>query len=81
MVVFPVSKKDPDAHLLFPVVKKVPIKIGEIVGVRLAEGKQIIGIIDELSSDKEHFWLRISEDPSSRRERFSFKIDSVIKLN
>jgi hypothetical protein len=81
MVSYPVAKKDPHSHLLFPVIKKVPIEIGEIVGVQLHEGRDIIGVVDEICSDKDHFWLRISPDPNSRRERFSFKIDRVIKLN
>jgi hypothetical protein len=69
------------SHLLFPVIKKVDIKPNEIIGVHLHEGRKIIGVVDEICADKEHFWLRISPDPNSLRERFSFKIDRVIKLS
>ena len=73
--------KESASCLLFPVIKRVDIKINEIVGVRLFEGHSIVGVVDEICNDKEHFWLRISPDPNSKRERFSFKIDQVIKLN
>lgn len=72
--------RGPYAYLLFPTIKKVPIELNEIIGVRLYEGKTIIGIVDEICKDKEHFWIRSSEDPSSARERCSFKLDQVIKL-
>lgn len=67
--------------LLFPVIKRVDIKPNEIIGVQLFEGRRIIGVVDEICNDKEHFWLRVSPDPNSKRERFSFKIDQVIKLS
>ena len=73
--------KDSTSCLLFPVIKRVDIKINEIVGVQLYEGNSIIGVVDEVCSDKEHFWLRVSPDVNSKRERFSFKIDRVIKLS
>jgi len=74
-------QKDPTAYLLFPVIKRVDIKLNEVVGVHLYEGKKIIGVVDEICDDNDHFWLRISPDENSFRERFSFKIDRVIKLN
>ena len=73
--------KDPTAYLLFPVIQPVNIKVNEIIGLHLHEGHKIIGVVDEICSDKEHFWLRISPEANSKRERFSFKIDRVIKLS
>ena len=67
--------------LLFPVIKKVAVKINEVIGLHLHEGRRIIGVVDEICADKEHFWLRISPDPNSLRFRFSFKIDRIIKLS
>jgi len=67
--------------LLFPVIKKVDIKLNEVIGVHLYEGKRIIGVVDEICDDGEHFWLRVSPQKDSFKERFSFKIDRVIKLN
>jgi len=83
MVVFQTKVKDPDSHLLFPVIRnrRVNFSVGEIVGVRMIEGRCIVGIVDEVCSDKEHFWLRSSLDLFSKRERFSLKIDQIIKLN
>ena len=81
MVVFPVLLKRSDSHLLFPVVKKIDIKINEVVCVYLNENKKIAGIVDEICDDDEHFWLRASSDLNSKRERFSFKLDQVVKLN
>jgi uncharacterized Fe-S cluster-containing protein len=65
--------------MIFNTITKVSIKKNEVVGVRLHEGKSIIGVVDSI--EKDHFWLRISPDPNSQRERFSFKIDQIIKLN
>jgi hypothetical protein len=73
--------KESTSCLLFPIIKRVDIKLNEIIGVHLLEGRRIIGVVDEICNDKEHFWLRVSPDPNSRRERFSFKIDQVIKLS
>ena len=73
--------KCPSSYLMFPVIKKVDIKVNEIVGVQLHEGRKIVGIVDEICSDKEHFWIRVSPERGSYRERFSFKIDQVIKLS
>jgi hypothetical protein len=73
--------KDSNSYLLFPVIKKVNIKVNEIIGLQLHEGRCIIGVVDEICDDGEHFWLRASTDILSQRERFSFKIDRVIKLN
>lgn len=73
--------KDPNSYLLFSVIKKVDIKLNEIIGVQLHEGRRIVGVVDEICNDKEHFWLRVSPDSNSHRERFSFKIDRVIKLS
>jgi|GEM_PF-3259404 hypothetical protein len=70
-----------ESYLLFPVIKKVDIKLDEIVGVHLYQGRKIIGVVDEICNDGEHFWLRVSPEKGSFRERFSFKIDSVIKLD
>lgn len=73
--------KDSSSYLLFPVIKKVGLKLNEIIGVHLHEGRKIIGVVDEVCEDGEHFWIRISPNPNSYRERFSFKIDRVIKLS
>ena len=73
--------KDPNSHLLFPVIKKVELKLNEIIGVQLHEGRRIVGVVDEICNDNEHFWIRVSPNPNSHRERFSFKIDRVIKLS
>lgn len=81
MVNFVLPKKSPTSHLLFPVILKVKINIGETIGVKIFEGKEIMGIVDEICEDGEHFWLRATQDPNSRRERFNFKIDQVIKLS
>jgi hypothetical protein len=74
-------EKDPTSHLLFPIIKKVDIKLNEVIGVQLYEGRKIVGVVDEICDDKEHFWLRVSPEKNSTRERFSFKIDRVIKLS
>jgi hypothetical protein len=76
-----VPSKDPYSHLLFPIIKKENIHINEIVGVHLHEGRRIYGVVDEICSDGEHFWLRVAPSLDSHRERFSFKIDRIIKLN
>ena len=81
MVVNTFVNDSTSSHLLFPVIKKVDIRLNEVIGVHLHEGRRIIGVVDEICYDKEHFWLRISPDPNSFRERFSFKIDRVIKLS
>jgi hypothetical protein len=73
--------KDSSSYLLFPVIKKVDLKINEIIGVHLYEGRSIIGVVDEVCEDGEHFWIRTSPNHNSHRERFSFKIDRVIKLS
>jgi hypothetical protein len=73
--------RDPFSHLLFPTINKLNISVGELVIVSLFEGKDIAGVIDEICDDKEHFWLRSSKDPNSNRQRFSFRIDKVVKLN
>jgi hypothetical protein len=65
--------------MLFPTIKKVPVREGEVVTVRLFEGQLIAGVIDEVCGDD--FWLRRSPDPNSYRSKFSFKIDQVIKLS
>ena len=80
MVVNSVVKYE-NSYLLFPVIKKVDIKLNEVIGVHLYEGRKIIGVVDEICDDGEHFWLRVSPEKNSFRERFSFKIDRVIKLN
>jgi len=80
MVVNSVIKYE-NSCLLFPVIKKVDIKPNEVIGVHLYEGKKIIGVVDEICDDGEHFWLRVSPEKNSFKERFSFKIDRVIKLN
>jgi len=73
--------KDSNSYLLFPVIKKVNLNLNEIIGVHLHEGRKIIGVVDEVCEDGEHFWIRTSPNPNSYRERFSFKIDRVIKLS
>lgn len=73
--------KNENSYLLFPVIKKLDIRLNEVIGVHLYEGKKIIGVVDEVCDDGEHFWLRVSPDKGSFRERFSFKIDRIIKLN
>ncbi len=65
--------------MLFPTIKKVPVRKNEEVTVKLHEGQVIAGVIDELRGD--YFWLRVSPEPDSYRYKFSFKIDQVIKLN
>lgn len=65
--------------MIFNTITKVDVKKDEVVLVRLHEGKSIAGVVDQI--DGEHFWLRISPDPNSKKERFSFKIDQIIKLN
>jgi len=80
MVVNSVVKYE-NSYLLFPIIKKVDIKLDEVIGVHLHEGRKIIGVVDEICDDGEHFWLRVSPEKNSFRERFSFKIDRVIKLN
>jgi hypothetical protein len=81
MVSYITTKKDPTSHLLFPVIQKVKISIGELIGVNLYQGKNVIGIVDEICSDKEHFWIRASNDLNAYRERCSFKLDQVVKLS
>ena len=80
MVVNSVVKSE-NSYLLFPVIKKVDISIDEIIQVKLYEGNTIVGVVDEICNDGEHFWLRVSPEKSSFRERFSFKIDRIFKLN
>lgn len=84
MVTYPVGAKDPDSHLLFYSVrnKGVNISVGEIIGVRLVEGKYIIGVVDEICKDRIHIWIR-SElmNLNSRRERINLKLDQIIKLS
>lgn len=72
--------RGPYAYLIFPTIKRIPIQLEELIGVKLHEGKRIIGVVDEICDDKEHFWIRASFDPNSERERCSFKLDQVIKL-
>lgn len=79
MISCPVKKEG--SVLLFPVIKKIPISIGETIGLKLFEGRNIFGIVDEICVDGEHFWLRTSPNSNSYRERFSFKIDQIVKLN
>jgi len=48
----------------------------------LHEGKVIAGFVDKI--DDTHFWLRSKKDPNDYnifREKFSFKIDEVVRLN
>jgi len=65
--------------MIFNTITRVSVQKDEVVGVRLHEGTSIIGVVDKV--EKEHFWLRISPDPESKKERFSFRIDQIIKLN
>jgi hypothetical protein len=65
--------------MLFPTIKKVPVRKDEVVAVRLHEGQTIAGVIDDIRGDT--FWLRASPDSNSYRSKFSFKIDQIIKLN
>jgi hypothetical protein len=65
--------------MLFSTVKKVNLQKNEVVIVELYEGERIAGIVDDING--EHFWLRASPDPNSKKAKFSFKIDKVIKLN
>ena len=65
--------------MLFPTVKKVNLSKNEIIIVELFEGKRIAGVVDEVCDG--YFYMRASNDPYSYRERFSFKVDRVIKLN
>lgn len=69
-------------NILFPTLKKQEIKINEIVIVELGDdGKRIVGVVDEICEDGEHFWLRVNPNPKSNRYKFSFKLDQIIKLN
>jgi hypothetical protein len=65
--------------MLFPTIKKVHIRKDEVVAVKLHEGEVIAGVVDDIIGDS--FWLRVSKEPGSKRAKFSFKIDQVIKLN
>ena len=68
--------------MIFPTLSKQPLKVDELVLVKLYEGKVIAGFVDK--TDEEHFWLRSKKDPNDKdivRERFSFKIDEVVRLN
>jgi len=68
--------------MLFPTLAKQPLKVDELVLVKLHEGKVIAGFVDKI--DDTHFWLRSKKDPNDYnifREKFSFKIDEVVRLN
>jgi hypothetical protein len=65
--------------MLFKGIKKVNLKVNELVTVKLFEGDLIAGVVDKV--EDEHFWLRVSPDPNSQKQKFSFKIDQVFKSN
>lgn len=65
--------------MLFPTIKKVPVRKNELVIVKLLEGEVIAGVVDEIKGDS--FWLRSSQDPNSYRSKLSFKIDQIVKLD
>lgn len=54
------------------------LKKGEMVKVRLFEGKEIVGYVFSVEND--NFWL-VPEKDSQYPFRFSFKIDQVYKMN
>jgi len=69
-------------NVLFPTLRKVVVKLNEVVIVELGDDhKRIAGVVDEICEDGEHFYLRLSPDPLSSRYKFSFKLDQIIKLN
>jgi len=68
--------------MLFPILSKQPLNVDELVLVKLHEGKVIAGFVDKI--DDTHFWLRSAKNPNDKnifREKFSFKIDEVVRLN
>jgi transcription antitermination factor NusG len=73
---FVLANKSPTSYLLFPTIKKVKISVGEMIGVKLSSGEDIVGKVSNIDKDKKHFSIKTE----SKIVTCFIPLDQVIKL-
>ena len=73
---FVLANKSPTSYLLFPTIKKVKISMGQMIGVKLSTGNDIVGKVSNINKDKKHFSIETENGIIT----CFIPLDQVIKL-